>query len=70
MTKMNYFSAIDSTINAKRGALNARNSINQISAGITTLESDKKAFIAQWNSKLTSDITNANEQLMQSVKKE
>ena len=66
VTKMNYFSAIDSTINAKRGALNARNSINQISAGITTLESDKKAFIAQWNSKLTSDITNANEQLMQS----
>ena len=42
VTKMNYFSAIDSTINAKRGALNARNSINQISAGITTLESDKK----------------------------
>ena len=66
VTKMNYFSAIDSTINAKRGALNARNSINQISAGLTTLESDKKAFIAQWNSKLTSDITNANEQLMQS----
>ena len=66
VTKLNYFSAIDSTINAKRGALNARNSINQISAGITTLESDKKAFIAQWNSKLTSDITNANEQLMQS----
>ncbi|MDC2963928.1 HlyD family type I secretion periplasmic adaptor subunit [Gammaproteobacteria bacterium] len=66
VTKMNYFSAIDSTINAKRGALNARNSINQISAGITTLESDKKAFIAQWNSKLTSDITNANERLMQS----
>lgn len=66
VTKMNYFSAIDSTINAKRGALNARNSINQINAGITTLESDKKAFIAQWNSKLTSDITNANEQLMQS----
>ena len=66
VTKMNYFSAIDSTINAKRGALNARNTINQISAGITTLESDKKAFIAQWNSKLTSDITNANEQLMQS----
>tara|TARA_E500000331_G_C17202700_1_gene689940 strand:- start:13 stop:1344 length:1332 start_codon:yes stop_codon:yes gene_type:complete len=66
VTQMTYFSAVDSTINAKIGAKNAMDSINQISAGITTLESDKKAFIAQWSSKLSSDITNTNEQLMQS----
>ena len=65
VTQMTYFSAVDSTINAKIGAKSALDSINQISAGITTLESDKKAFIAQWSSKLSSDITNTNEQLMQ-----
>ena len=43
-----------------------QNSINQISAGITTLESDKKAFIRAVELKTFSDITSTNEQLMQS----
>ena len=65
VTLINYLTASDATLNAERGTLNARNSINQITAEITTLESDKKAFIAQWTSKLTSNITSVNEELMQ-----
>ena len=65
VTLISYLTASDATLNAERGTLNARNSINQITAEITTLESDKKAFIAQWTSKLTSNITSVNEELMQ-----
>ena len=66
VTLINYLSSSDATLNAERGRLNAQNSINRIAAEITTLESDKKAFVAQWTSKLTSEITGINEGLMQS----
>ncbi len=65
VTRIDYLTARDATLNAERGILNAQNSINKISAEIITLKSDTKAFIAQWASTLTSDITRTNEQLMQ-----
>jgi HlyD family secretion protein len=65
VTLINYLTASDATLNAERRSLNALNSINRIGAEITTLKSDTKAFIAQWASTLTSDITSINEQLMQ-----
>ncbi|MDC0068791.1 HlyD family type I secretion periplasmic adaptor subunit [Gammaproteobacteria bacterium] len=65
VTLISYLNASDETLNAERSSLNAQNSINRIRAEITTLKSDTKAFIAQWASTLTSDITSVNEQLMQ-----
>jgi HlyD family secretion protein len=65
VTLINYLTASDATLNAERRSLNSLNSINRIGAEITTLKSDTKAFIAQWASTLTSDITSINEQLMQ-----
>ena len=65
VTLISYLNASDETLNAERSSLNAQNSINRIRAEITTLKSDTRAFIAQWASTLTSDITSVNEQLMQ-----
>jgi hemolysin D len=65
VTVLNYYTASDATLNAERGTANTQKSINSISSEITILGSEKKAFIAQWASTLTSDITSTNERLMQ-----
>ena len=65
VTVLNYYTASDATLNAERGTANTQKSINSISSEITILGSENKAFIAQWASTLTSDITSTNERLMQ-----
>ena len=65
VTVLNYYTASDATLNAERGTANTQKSINSISSEITILGSENKAFIAQWASSLTSDITSTNERLMQ-----
>jgi hemolysin D len=65
VTVLNYYTASDATLNAERGTANTQKSINSISSEITILGSENKAFVAQWASTLTSNITSTNEQLMQ-----
>ena len=65
VTVLNYYTASDATLNAERGTANTQKSINSISSEITILGSENKAFIAQWASTLTSDITSTNERLLQ-----
>ena len=65
VTVLNYYTASDATLNAERGTANTQKSINSISSEIMILGSENKAFIAQWASTLTSDITSTNERLMQ-----
>ena len=52
-------------LNAEKAQFNAESAITKLKSEITTLNADKQAFIAQWASNLTAEITGKNEELMQ-----
>ena len=62
---LKYLSAKDALLNAEKSQFNAETAITKLGSEITTQTADKQAFIASWASKLTSDITAKNEELMQ-----
>ena len=62
---LKYLSAKDALLNAEKSQFNAETAITKLASEITTQTADKQAFIASWASKLTSDITAKNEELMQ-----
>jgi HlyD family secretion protein len=62
---LKYLSAKDALLNAEKSQFNAETAITKLESEITTQTADKQAFIASWASKLTSDITAKNEELMQ-----
>ena len=49
----------------KKLSLMLRVQSQKLKSEITTLNADKQAFIAQWASNLTAEITGKNEELMQ-----
>ena len=59
-----YLQAKDQLLNAEKAQFNAQSAITKLRSEITTLNADKQAFIAQWASNLTAEITE-NEELMQ-----
>ena len=63
--KLNYLSARDALLNAEKAEFNSENSISKLESEIITQRADKQAFIANWTSKLISEITDKNEQLIQ-----
>ena len=63
--ELDYLSAKDALLNAEKSQFNAKTAISKLESVITTQTADKQAFIASWASKLTSDITAKNEELMQ-----
>ncbi len=62
---LKYLSAKDALLNAEKSQFSAETAITKLASEITTQTADKQAFIASWASKLTSDITAKNEELMQ-----
>lgn len=62
---LKYLQAKDQLLNADKARFNAESAITKLRSEITTLNADKQAFIAQWASNLTAEITGKNEELMQ-----
>ena len=62
---LKYLQAKDQLLNAEKAQFNAESAITKLKSEITTLNADKQAFIAQWASNLTAEITGKNEELMQ-----
>ena len=62
---LKYLQAKDQLLNAEKSHFNAESAITKLNSEITTLNADKQAFIAQWASSLTGEITGKNEELMQ-----
>ena len=63
--KLDYLSAKDSLLNAEKDQFNSETDISKLESVIITQKADKQAFIANWTSKLISEITNKNEELIQ-----
>ncbi|MBH68563.1 MAG: hypothetical protein CMM58_09445 [Rhodospirillaceae bacterium] len=62
---LKYLQAKDQLLNAEKSHFNSESAITKLNSEITTLNADKQAFIAQWASSLTAEITGKNEELMQ-----
>ena len=62
---LKYLQAKDQLLNAEKAQFNAQSAITKLKSEITTLNADKQAFIAQWASNLTAEITGKNAELMQ-----
>ena len=63
--KLDYLSAKDSLLNAEKDQFNSETDISKLESVIITQKADKQAFIANWTSKLISEITDKNEELIQ-----
>ena len=63
--KLDYLSAKDALLNAEKAQFNSQTAISKLESEIITQTADKQAFIANWTSKLTGEITNKNEELIQ-----
>ena len=63
--KLDYLSAKDALLNAEKAQFNSKTSISKLETEVITQTADKKAFIANWTSRLISEITDKDEQLIQ-----
>ena len=63
--KLDFLSAKDNLLNAQKSQFNSETDILKFESVIKTQTADKQAFIANWTSKLISEITEKNEQLIQ-----
>ena len=63
--ELDYLSAEDALLNAEKAEFNSKTTIAKLESEIIIQTADRQAFIANWASKLTSDITTKDEELIQ-----